>query len=133
MIQTQFTLYLPNRPGVLALVTRKLAAAKVNIEGVSAATSADIGLVQIVVDNAAAAARVLKQSKISVTTQKVAVLPMRNRPGELARITSKLAAGGVNINYVYGTTCRGDSGCECGMVVSAPDLKKVERIWAQIR
>ena len=127
MIKSQFTLYLENRPGVLAAVAGKLAKAKVNIEGISAATSSDVGIVQLIVSSAAAASKVLDKAKIAYTTQKVAVLPLKNKPGELARLAGRLGRQGVNLNYLYGTAC--ESGAESMLVVSAEDLKKLERAW----
>ena len=58
MIKKQFTVYLENKPGALARVTERLATAKVNIEGISVAASSDVGLVQVVVSNAAATKKV---------------------------------------------------------------------------
>jgi len=129
----QFTLYLENKPGVLAAVTRKLAAAKVNIEGMSVSESTDVGLVQVVPDDAATARRVLKASGIPFTSQDVALVTLRNRPGELARVTSRLAKTGVNINYIYATGCQCTADCRCYAVISAPDLDAVEKVWKAVR
>ena len=54
MIKKQFTLYLENKPGALAKVTRQLGNEKVNIDGISVAESTDVSLVQVVASNAAA-------------------------------------------------------------------------------
>lgn len=129
MRKRQFTLYLENKPGVLAAVTRRLAAAKVNIEGISVSESTDVGLVQIVPDNAAPARKVLKEARIPFTSQEVALVTLRNRPGELARVASKLARSGVNINYIYATGCECAGECRCYAVISAPDLDAVEAVW----
>lgn len=131
MIKKQFTLYLENKPGALATVTRRLASEKVNIEGISVAASTDVGLVQVVVSNAAATKRVLSTAGIAFTVQDVAIVPLPNRPGALSRVVSKLATSGVNINYVYATACDCGGNCNCYAVISAPDLKKVESIWSE--
>ena len=125
MIGTQFTLYLEHKPGALAVVAKKLADARINIEGVSAAAMADSALVQVIVSDSKATARVLKKAKVAFTTQEVAVLTLKNRPGELARLSATLSRKGVNISYVYGTPC----GDKCVLVVSAENLAKVERLW----
>jgi hypothetical protein len=52
MIKKQFTVYLENKPGELARVTSRLARERINLEGISAYTSADVGLVQLVASNA---------------------------------------------------------------------------------
>ena len=125
MIDKQFTLYLENRPGELARVTKILATAKVNIEGISVSAGSDVALVQLVTSNAAAARKGLATAKVSFTVQDVAVVALRNEPGALEFIVSKLSAAGININYIYATGCvsRGSHGY---VVISAPDLKKVE-------
>ena len=129
MIGKQFTLYLENRPGVLANVTRLLAQAKINLEGISASAGSDVALVQIVVSHAAKTKTVLNRASIAFTVQDVALLPLCNRPGALARVVGALAKAGVNINYIYATTCAGGRNCDSNVVISAPDLRLVEREW----
>lgn len=129
MITKQFTLYLENKPGSLASVTSELAKNKVNIEGISVATSADVGIVQLVTDSPVKTRRVLHDKHIAFTTQDVAVLALRNEPGALAEVAARLAKKGVNINYVYATACDCNQGCRVLAVISAPDLKAVEDAW----
>lgn len=126
MIQTQFTLYLENRPGALAEAARVLSNAKINIEGLSAATSADVGLVQVVSDNKNAAAKLLREAGIPFTEQQVAVVRIANQPGALAELADRFAAAGVNINYIYGTACSRE--CDTFLVISAEDLDRLEAI-----
>jgi hypothetical protein len=125
MIRKQLTLYLENRPGVIAKVAASLAAARINIEGISVAASPDVGLVQIIVNKAAAARKVLTRLKISHTVQEVAMVSVPDKPGALARLAAQIARAGLNINYIYGTACQ--CKCECGtsLVVSASNLKRL--------
>lgn len=132
MIKQQFTLYMENKPGELARITRKLAARKVNIEGISVAHGADVALVQIVVSSAATTRQVLTAANVPFTVQQVSLVPLLNRPGSLARIADELATAGVNINYVYATGCDCKNGCQCYAVISAPDPTKVEKAWKRI-
>lgn len=127
MIKKQFTLYLENKPGELARVTKLLATQKVNIEGISVSAGADVALVQLVADIAAVAKRVLSKEQVPFTVQDVAVVSLVNRPGALELIVSKLAAAGVNINYIYATACK-SCDCPASVVISAPDLRKVEAV-----
>ncbi|TFH13451.1 MAG: hypothetical protein E4H02_11815 [Lentisphaerales bacterium] len=129
MIKQQFTLYLENKPGELAKITRKLAAQKVNLVGISVANSADVALIQLVVDKAPATRRILKDSGIPFTVQQVALVPLKNEPGSLAKVAEKLGKAKVNINYVYATGCECKTKCSCYAIISAPDLKKVEDAW----
>ncbi|MFC1498107.1 ACT domain-containing protein [Verrucomicrobiota bacterium] len=132
MIKKQFTIYLENKPGVLARIMKALADKKVNIEGISVSESTDVGLVQIVANNAAATKKALSDIGVPFTEQEIALLPISNKPGELYRLTSGLAKSGVNINYVYATSCQGEGSCRCYAVVSAPNLKRVVAAWKKI-
>ena len=127
MIEKQYTLYLENKLGVLAKLTKALAVAKVNIEGISVSESTDVALVQVIVSNSKAAKQVFDKAQISYTVQNVSVLPLQNKPGALAAVAAKLTKAGVNINYLYATAC--ESSCASYAVISASDLKKVEAIW----
>jgi len=125
MIKKQFTLYIENRPGNLARITRRLAQSNINIEGISLASSADVGLVQVVVSNAAQTRRLLRELDVAFTVQDVALLSLRNEPGALSRIVSRLARHKVNVNYVYATACSTSGDARCYCIISAPDLDKV--------
>ncbi len=128
MIKTQLTLYLKNKPGELARATKAFTAAHVNIEGLSVAATSDVGIVQIVASNAAMARRALTRARIPFTEQKVAVLRLKDKPGELAKMVRQLARKMVNINYVYATVPPLNSRGECSIVISADNLKQVEAL-----
>ena len=133
MIKKQFTLYLENKPGALASITKKLASKKINIDGISVSESTDVGLVQVVVDNAEATHKILAASGVPFTEQDVALLTLKNKPGALSDVVSRLAAAKVNINYVYATGCTcTDRHCGCLAIISAPDLRAVEKAWKKV-
>ena len=132
MIKKQFTMYLKNRPGQLAAAIRRLAAAQINIEGISVAESTDVGLVQIVVSNPTETRKLLTEAAIPFTVQEVVVGELRNEPGALAQVVTELARHKININYVYATACHCGPDCRCYAVISAPDLKAVDRIWQSL-
>ena len=126
MIKCQYTLYLANKPDAMTRITRILADAKVNIEGISVAESTDAALVQLVVGDDASARKALSRAKIPYTTQNVSVIVLPHRPGVLALLASRLQKAKTHINYVYATAPDDDS--RCCLVISATDLKHVERI-----
>ncbi|MCK5849512.1 MAG: ACT domain-containing protein [Kiritimatiellae bacterium] len=132
MIKKQFTLYLDNKPGSLAAITKKLATAKVNIEGISVSETTDVGLVQIIVNKAAATKKVLNTAKVPFSVQDVSVLSLKNKPGALCELITLLAKQKVNISYVYATSCECLKDCSCRVVISAPNLKKVEKACSSL-
>ena len=132
MIKKQFTLYLENKPGALEKFTRLLGKEKVNIEAISVASSTDVSLVQILASNAATTRRILKKLNISFSVQDVSLLPLVNAPGALWHVISGLAKNKININYVYATGNVGKDGTMDYVVISSPDLEKVEDCWNKV-
>lgn len=127
MIKRQFTLYVENKPGSLARISRLLADGKINLEGVSTAVSGDVGLIQLVASDAVRTAKILKRARIPYTVQQVLVEKLSDKVGSLAGITAKLAARGINISYLYSTH---SAGCgECTVVVSGDNLKLIKAVW----
>jgi hypothetical protein len=129
MIKKQFTIYLENRPGRLARLTRLLAKEKVNIEGLSVMDGTDVGLVQLVASHAARTRALLKANKLAFSEQDVYLISLENEPGALSQVVSKLGLAKVNINYVYATACNcKDRGCKSNAIISAPDLKALDKV-----
>ena len=132
MIKKQFTIFLENKPGALAKVTRHLSREKINIEAISVAASIDMSLVQILASNSGVTRKILKKLGISFSVQDVSLLPLPNAPGSLGRVVSELAKAGVNINYIYATGNVSKSGVKDYVVISAPDLAAVEACWEKV-
>jgi len=100
-IATELTIRMDNRPGSLGKICRELADREVNILAFQSIPSARTILVCIVVDKPAAAEAIFDAEGISYTETEVAQVQLRNAPGELARVASKLGDANININYAY--------------------------------
>jgi len=106
---TQLTLNLESKPGVLAKISRTLADAGVNIVGLCAAETAGRGKIRILVSDPARAKEALAAAKYRASEEPVLKLSLENRPGTLAGVVEKLAAGKVNIKCAYATTDGGSA------------------------
>ena len=134
MIKKQFTLYIENRSSALAAITHKLASEKINIEGISVSGTPDVGLVQLVPSNAMRTKKLLTRLKVPFTIQEVSVVSLHHKPGSLSEVICKLTESGVTVSYIYATgcSCGGKGDCGCYVVISADDLKRVEKVWKKI-
>jgi len=115
---TQLTVISENKPGQLAKLTAALKKAKVNILAITVVDSTDVGVIRLVVDSAGKGAAALKKAGMPPTRQEVLVATLPNEPGALQEAAAKLAAKGVNINYVYGSVAKGATD---GMTVMGVD------------
>lgn len=89
-----------NRPGSLQHVTRLLGERQLNIDAISAETVGSTGFTRILTKKPREAIDILRAANVDAHETEFVFAHPENRPGELARICSELAAGGVNIESV---------------------------------
>src|SRR5437870_3080698 len=100
----QLALFLDNRPGVLALVCDAFAAAKINIYAISTSDTVDHIVIRMVVSDWRKALTLCEEHGTLVVETEVLMIEGDNRPGSLAKISHKLAAAKINIDYAYCAT-----------------------------
>ena len=125
-IATQFSVFLVNKPGVLAQVTGKLADAKINVVAMTMTDSMEHGVLRLVAESAEKTRQVLTLLNIPVTETEVIAVPLANRPGALADVCQRLAAAHININYAY-STARSPRG-QTTAILKVADLKKAMKV-----
>lgn len=106
--QTQFSVFLLNKPGILAGVLSALAAAQVNLVAVTLIDSQEHGVLRMVADQIDTARAALTKLKLPITETDVLCVSLDNQPGALARVAATLGDNHVNINYAYCTSSQGD-------------------------
>ena len=111
-IQKQLSVFLANRPGLLARVCHLLSEANVNILALSVHDSVDTAVVRLILNDPMKGLLLLERDDFHVTEQEVVVLEVDNKPGILTRITQHLARADINIEYAYCTAAKDQSsGC----------------------
>jgi len=125
-IQTQFSIFLVNKPGVLAGVTTALAKAHVNIIALTLMDSMEHGVLRIVCEQSDTARRILGEAHDRWTETDVLVLELRNEPGAFAKVAQHLADEHINISYAYCTG--GAHGGRTTAVFKVADIKKAMKV-----
>jgi hypothetical protein len=98
----EFTIRLEDRPETLGQLCQALADQSVNILAFqSFPLENGKSSVRFVLDNPAAAKKILDGRRADYTETEVAQVRLAHRPGELARAASRLGLAGININYGY--------------------------------
>jgi hypothetical protein len=127
---TQYSVFLENKPGLLAQVARQLARAKINVLAMTMMDSSEHGVLRMVVSNGAEAFRAaVSELNLPMTETEVLLVEMPNRPGALADVCGKLAESHINISYAYCTT--GAPGGKTTGVFKVADIKKAMKILAK--
>ncbi|AGL01574.1 ACT domain-containing protein [Desulfoscipio gibsoniae] len=97
----QISVFLENKYGRLAQVTRVLGGNDINIRALSIADTTDFGILRLIVSNPDEAYRVLKESGFTVSTTDVIAVEIKDEPGGLAGVLEILQQENINIEYLY--------------------------------
>ena len=97
------TISLENRPGALAEMGDALGRAEVSIEGGGAFVVEGRGVAHFLFEDGDAARRALEAAGIQVLEEREVLVQRLNQtePGQLGKISRKMAEAGVNIEVVY--------------------------------
>jgi hypothetical protein len=97
----QISIFLENKAGRLAEVSRILAEAEINIRALSLADTSDFGILRLIVNQTAKAKEVLKEHGFTVGKTDVVAVEVADRPGGLHNILDILYKSNVNVEYMY--------------------------------
>ena len=100
---TQFSVFLINKPGVLAQVIGAIADSKINLVALTISDAQEHGVLRLVGSDHDLLRQVLGKLNLPMHESEVLVIDLPNRPGALATVVGSLAKGHVNIEYAYVT------------------------------
>jgi hypothetical protein len=97
----QISIFIENKSGRLAEITRILGNADINIRALSLADTTDFGILRMIVNNVEDAKAVLKEKGFTVSKTEVVAIEVPDRPGGLAAILQTLDREQINVEYMY--------------------------------
>lgn len=97
----QISVFLENKSGRLADVTRTLGRENINIRALSIADTTDFGILRLIVNRPEEANRALKEEGFMVSETEVIAVDVPDRPGGLAHVLEILGEASINIEYLY--------------------------------
>ena len=125
-IAKQLSVFLANKPGMLADVCAELAKANVNIFALTISDTADHSVVRMVVSDTESALAIFEERGVLVVASKVLLIENSNKPGALAKIATRLAKAKINIEYAY---LASSPGAKSGLLVlRAHDTKRALKV-----
>jgi hypothetical protein len=97
----QISIFIENKSGRLAEITRVLGDAGINIRALSLADTSDFGILRLIVNDAETAKQVLKEKGFTVNKTEVVAVEVPDRPGGLSAILQVLDSERINVEYMY--------------------------------
>jgi len=125
-LDTQFSIFMVNKPGILAGVLRELAVEKINIVAMTMMDSAEHGVMRLVGSSSQKIREVLSHLNMQFSETDVLCVNLPNKAGALADVTAKLAAAHINISYAYVTA--GARGGRTTGILKVADMNKAMKI-----
>ncbi len=105
----QLSIFLENKAGRLAEVTRTLMDAEVNIKALSLADTTEFGILRLIVDDHEKAKAALKEAGFTVGFTGVVAVEVPHKPGGLNQILQIIGENGINLEYMYGFHHQGEN------------------------
>ena len=93
----QLSIFVENKSGRLAEITRVLANADVDLRAVSIADTSDFGILRLIVDKPLEAVAALKAAKMTVSLTNVIAIGIEDKPGAFADAMAVLAKNGIGV------------------------------------
>jgi len=124
-VEKQFSVFLANKPKVLAEVCQALAEAKINVRAMSMMDSVEHGVLRVVVGDAGNARKVLQKLSLPIQETDVLCVTLPNRPGAMADLLIRLASASIKLSYAYVTA--GATGGKTVAVMKVNNLAKAQR------
>lgn len=97
----QISIFIENKSGRLAMVSRILSESGINIRALSLADTSDFGILRLIVNNVEKARSVLKEYGFTVNKTEVVAVEVPDRPGGLSHILNVLDSEHINVEYMY--------------------------------
>ena len=97
----QISVFLENRAGQFAEITKILAEHGIDLRAISIAETEDYGILRMIVDNAEKTTSILMQHGYLLSMTPVLVVAVTDQPGGIAPVLATLAEGNIDIEYMY--------------------------------
>ena len=104
----QLSIFVENRLGKLAGITRTLADNGIDIKAFSVADTSDFGILRLIVKEPEKAGNILRDAGYTVTIADVIGVGIDDKPGALADVMERLGEDGVSVEYLYAFIARED-------------------------
>jgi hypothetical protein len=125
-IETQFSIFMVNKPGMLARVLGEFAQDKVNIIAMTVMDSMEHGVLRVVFAEPDRARNVLTRLNMPYNETSVLCITLTNQSGALASVAEKLAKSHINISYAYCTA--GAKGGRTTGILKVADVQKAMKL-----
>ncbi|MDL2233959.1 ACT domain-containing protein [Ruminococcaceae bacterium OttesenSCG-928-L11] len=101
MLIQQISIFVENKKGRLAEITKVIGDAGIDIRALSVADTTDFGILRLIVDKPDDAVQKLKNAGMTVSLTDVIAVSLDDKPGAFSHVVQLLSDNDINIEYMY--------------------------------
>jgi len=101
MLIDQISIFIENRQGRMAGITKLLADGNIDIRALSIADTTDYGILRLIVNDPEKATKLLKENHVMASITKVLAIAIDDKPGGLNKAIEILSSKNVDVEYMY--------------------------------
>ncbi len=133
MLVKQISVFLENKSGRLAEVTRTLSSQNIDIRALYIADTTEYGILRMIVDQPEAALEALTNNGFTVSSTDVIAIAVADLPGTLDNALEILSEGEISVDYLYAFVGRSSNDAIVIIRVEKPVLALEKLQLADIR
>lgn len=126
MIVKQLSVFIENKAGSVAYITKLLGTNNINIRSLQIADSTDFGILRLIVDDGAKALELVKNEGYTAKLTDVISVVVPDKPNGLTELLDLLSKNEIEIAYLYVFIGKNNLGAEA--IIKTNDNQKVEQI-----
>ncbi len=129
MTINQLSIFVENKAGTVAEITKSIAKAGVSIRALSVADTQEFGILRLIVSDVDKAKEALSESECVVSITKVIGVEIPDAPGGLSEVLELMSENNINVEYLYAFITI--SGKHAYVVLRVEDNEKAAKILTQ--
>lgn len=126
MFVKQLSVFMENRPGRLAEITRVLSENSIDIRAINIADTTDFGILRMIVNDAVMAEKVLRENRMTANISDVIAISISDSVGAFSKVIQVLKDENISIEYIYSFI--GEKSTKAVIVIKTSDLEASSKV-----
>ncbi len=126
MFIKQISVFMENRPGRLAEITKVLADNNIDMRAINIADTTDFGILRMIVDDPAKAEAVLRENSMTASVTDVLAVSIDDTVGAFGKVITILKDADISIEYIYSFI--GEKSSKAVIVVKTNDCEQSAKL-----
>ena len=123
----QMSVFMENRPGRLAEITRVLAENNIDMRAINIADTTDFGILRMIVSEPDRAEKVLRDNNMTASITDVIAISIDDKIGSFSDVMSILEQGNISVEYIYSFI--GEKSAKAGIVIRTNNGEKALELF----